>query len=100
MKSEIIIVSGFLGAGKTTLIQTWLSKGALQGKVAIIENDFGEVGVDAEQLRSGNVSVTELSAGCICCSLSGNFVRALEELIERYAPDTIIIEPTQTTCCA
>ncbi len=94
MSTEIIILSGFLGAGKTTLIQTWLSKGALQGKVAIIENDFGEVGVDAELLRSGNISVTELSAGCICCSLSGNFVRALEELIEHYAPDTIIIEPS------
>lgn len=94
MKADIIIVSGFLGAGKTTLIQTWLRENALQGKIAIVENDFGEVGVDAELLRASDVSVTELSAGCICCSLSGNFVRALEELIVRYAPDTILIEPS------
>ena len=94
MTAEIIIVSGFLGAGKTTLIQKWLSEGALHGKIAIVENDFGEVGVDAALLRSGTVPVTELSAGCICCSLSGDFVRALEELIARYAPDTILIEPS------
>lgn len=94
MKAEIFIVSGFLGAGKTTLIQKWLREGALQGKVAIVENDFGEVGIDAALLRSGAVHVTELSAGCICCSLSGDFVRALEDLITRYAPDTILIEPS------
>lgn len=94
MATEIIILSGFLGAGKTTLIQRWLKEGAFHGKTAVVENDFGEVGVDAELLRSGNISVTELSAGCICCSLSGNFVRALEELIENYVPDTILIEPS------
>ena len=94
MATEIIILSGFLGAGKTTLLQRWLKEGAFHGKTAVVENDFGEVGVDAELLRSGNISVTELSAGCICCSLSGNFVRALEELIETYAPNTIFIEPS------
>lgn len=94
MATEIIIFSGFLGAGKTTLLQRWLKEEAFHGKIAVVENDFGEVGVDAELLRSGNISVTELSAGCICCSLSGNFVRALEELIENYAPDTILIEPS------
>ncbi|HOO51316.1 MAG TPA: GTP-binding protein [Alphaproteobacteria bacterium] len=94
MAAEIIILSGFLGAGKTTLLQGWLKAGAFHGKTAVVENDFGEVGVDAQLLRSGNISVTELSAGCICCSLSGNFVRALEELIENYAPDTILIEPS------
>ncbi|MDD4312789.1 MAG: GTP-binding protein [Eubacteriales bacterium] len=94
MATEIIILSGFLGAGKTTLIQRWLKEGAFHGRIAVVENDFGEVGVDAELLRSGNISVTELSAGCICCSLSGNFVRALEELIENYTPDTILIEPS------
>lgn len=94
MAVNIIIVSGFLGAGKTTLIQKWLNDGALRGRVAIIENDFGEVGVDAALLRAGEVTVSELNSGCICCSLSGDFVRALEELITRYAPDTILIEPS------
>ena len=94
MAADIIIISGFLGAGKTTLIQKLLAEGALQGKIAIVENDFGEVGVDAALLRSGAVHVSELSAGCICCSLSGDFVRALEELIIDYAPDTILIEPS------
>ena len=94
MIAEIILVSGFLGAGKTTLIQKWLNEGKLHGKIAIVENDFGDVGVDAALLRSGTIPVTELSAGCICCSLSGDFVRALEDLITRYAPDTILIEPS------
>lgn len=94
MASDIIIVSGFLGAGKTTLIQEWLKSGAFPGKIAIVENDFGEVNVDAALLRSNTIHVTELSAGCICCSLSGDFVRALETLITRHAPDTILIEPS------
>lgn len=94
MSTEIIILSGFLGAGKTTLIQRWLKEGIFHGKTAVVENDFGEVGVDAELLRSGNITVTELSAGCICCSLSGNFVRALQELIKNFAPETILIEPS------
>lgn len=94
MAAQIIILSGFLGAGKTTLMQKWLAQGALQGKIAIVENDFGEVGVDAALLRNGAVSVTELNAGCICCSLSGDFVRALEELIMTHAPDIILIEPS------
>ena len=94
MVAEIVIVSGFLGAGKTTLIQQWLDKGVFSGKTAIIENDFGGAGVDAALLRSGDVTVTELSEGCICCSLAGDFVRALEELTAQYAPDTILIEPS------
>ncbi len=94
MAAEIVIVSGFLGAGKTTLIQQWLDKGVFSGKTAIIENDFGGAGVDATLLRSGDVTVTELNEGCICCSLAGDFVRALEELTAQYAPDTILIEPS------
>lgn len=93
MATEIYIVSGFLGAGKTTLIQKLL-KDMISAKVAIIENDFGEMSVDTALLKSGNVEVKELNSGCICCSLSGNFVSALIELITRLHPDKIIIEPS------
>lgn len=94
MKATIYILSGFLGAGKTTLIQKLMEPGTFAGRVAIVENDFGEVGLDATLLRQDAVSVTELRSGCICCSLASDFVRALEELILRYAPDTILIEPS------
>ena len=94
MAATITIISGFLGAGKTTLIQTLIGLGAFPGKVAIVENDFGEVSLDAALLRQGAVTVSELNSGCICCSLSGDFIRALEELVARYQPDTILIEPS------
>lgn len=94
MSVSITIISGFLGAGKTTLIQKLIQADAFPGKVAIVENDFGEVSLDASLLRQGGVSVTELNAGCICCSLSGDFIRALETLIQQYQPDTIVIEPS------
>lgn len=94
MGTEIYIVSGFLGVGKTTLIQKML-KEAFQGeKVVLIENDFGEISVDAALLKSGGVEVKEISAGCICCSLSGDFVKALKDLLLRFHPDKIIIEPS------
>lgn len=93
MATEVYIVSGFLGAGKTTLIQKLL-KDMIHVKVAIIENDFGEMSVDTALLKSGNVEVKELNSGCICCSLSGNFISALIELINRLHPDKIIIEPS------
>ena len=94
MATEIYIVSGFLGAGKTTLIQKLLRE-AFQGqRVAIIENDFGEISIDAAVLRSGGFEVREMNSGCICCSLSGNFVGALTELLERFEPETVIIEPS------
>ncbi|MBE6905522.1 MAG: GTP-binding protein [Ruminococcaceae bacterium] len=94
MISEIFIVSGFLGAGKTTLIQKLLQESFQKEKVALIENDFGEISVDAALLKSGNVEVREINSGCICCSLSGDFVRALKKLLDRFHPDKIIIEPS------
>jgi G3E family GTPase len=94
MAREIYIISGFLGAGKTTLIQKLLRETFQDKKVALIENDFGEISIDASLMRSGGVEVKEINSGCICCSLSGDFVKALRELLTRYEPDIIIIEPS------
>lgn len=94
MAAEIYIVSGFLGAGKTTLIQKILKEAFRGEKVVLLENDFGEISVDAALLRAGGVEVKEISAGCICCSLFGDFITALEELLARFQPDKIIIEPS------
>jgi len=94
MAAEIYIISGFLGAGKTTLIQKLLEDAFKNDKVVLIENDFGEISVDAALLKSGGVEVKEINSGCICCSLSGDFVKALKELLNRFNPDKIIIEPS------
>lgn len=94
MTSEIYIVSGFLGAGKTTFIQKMLKEAFINEKVVLIENDFGEISVDAALMKSGGVEVKEIHSGCICCSLSGDFVKALNELLNRFKPDKIIIEPS------
>ncbi|MEA4926200.1 MAG: GTP-binding protein [Syntrophomonadaceae bacterium] len=94
MAIEIYIVSGFLGAGKTTLIQKLLKEAFHTEKVVLIENDFGEISVDAALLKTGGIEVKEINSGCICCSLSGDFVRALKELGSRFRPDKIIIEPS------
>lgn len=94
MASEIYLISGFLGAGKTTLIQKLLKESFYNDKVVLIENDFGEISVDAALLRSGGVEVEELNSGCICCSLSGDFVKSLKEISERFHPDKVIIEPS------
>lgn len=94
MSTEIIIISGFLGAGKTTLIQKLLSEAFKNDKVALIENDFGDISVDAAILKSGGIEVKEINSGCICCSLSGDFIKALKELLNRFKPDKIIIEPS------
>ncbi|WP_099206097.1 CobW family GTP-binding protein [Scatolibacter rhodanostii] len=94
MKANIYIISGFLGAGKTTLIQKILQEAFIGQKTALIENDFGEIGVDSSLLKSSGVEVKEINAGCICCSLSGDFVKALDELIENFEPQNIIIEPS------
>ncbi|EHQ91127.1 CobW family GTP-binding protein [Desulfosporosinus youngiae] len=94
MAAELYVISGFLGAGKTTLIQKLLKEAFRNEKVVLIENDFGEISIDAALLKSSGVEVKEINAGCICCSLSGDFVKALKELLDRFRPDKIIIEPS------
>ncbi len=94
MAAGIYIISGFLGAGKTTLIRKLLKESLSKEKVVLIENDFGEISVDAALLKAGGVEVREMNSGCICCSLSGDFAKALKEVAERFNPDVIIIEPS------
>jgi len=94
MITEIYIVSGFLGSGKTTLIQKLLREHFKSEKVALIENDFGDISVDAALLKSTGVKIKEIKSGCICCSLSGDFVKSCKELIEEFNPHKIIIEPS------
>lgn len=94
MAAEIYIISGFLGAGKTTLIQKTLREAFHDEKVVLIENDFGDISVDAALLKSGGIEVKEINSGCICCSLSGDFIKAMRELLDRFHPDKMIIEPS------
>lgn len=91
---KIDIISGFLGAGKTTLIKKLFSSCFTKEKVALIENEFGEIGIDGSFLKESGINIKEINSGCICCSLVGNFETSLIELIETYAPDRIIIEPS------
>ena len=92
--TQIDIISGFLGAGKTTLIKKLLSE-AFQGqKNVLIENEFGEIGIDGGFLKDAGVEITEMNSGCICCSLVGDFGTALKKVLEDYSPDRIIIEPS------
>ena len=94
MSAQLIIVSGFLGAGKTSLIDQWL-KTSLRGRsVALVENDFGERSLDARLLEQSTVTIRELSAGCICCSLSGDFIIALQKLLREQELEFVIIEPS------
>lgn len=94
MSVKIDIISGFVGSGKTTLINKLMEGFDSSEKVAIVENEFGEIGIDGSLLAQSGVTVTEISGGCICCSLFGNFVLATGQLIEEYRPDRILIEPT------
>ena len=92
--TEITIISGFLGAGKTTLIKKLLEE-AFQGeKIVLIENEFGEIGIDGGFLKESGIQVNEMNSGCICCSLVGDFGTALKEVLDTYAPDRILIEPS------
>ncbi len=91
---KIDIFSGFLGAGKTTLIKKLLKEAYTGEKVILIENEFGEIGVDGGFLKDAGIEITEMNSGCICCSLVGDFAKALGEVAEKYAPDRIIIEPS------
>lgn len=92
--TKIDIFSGFLGAGKTTLIKK-LIKEAYQGeKLVLIENEFGEIGIDGGFLQDAGIEITEMNSGCICCSLVGNFSEALKKVLDEYNPDRVIIEPS------
>ncbi len=91
---KIDIISGFLGAGKTTLIKKLFSSCFAKEKVALIENEFGEIGIDGSFLKESGINIKEINSGCICCSLVGNFEKSLVELIETYSPSRIIIEPS------
>lgn len=93
-KTKIDIFSGFLGAGKTTLIQKLIQEGYVGEKLVLIENEFGEIGIDGGFLQDAGVEITEMNSGCICCSLVGDFGKALEKVLEQYHPDRILIEPS------
>ena len=92
--TKIEIVSGFLGAGKTTLIKKLLKEAFAGEKLVLIENEFGEIGVDGGFLKEAGIEITEMNSGCICCSLVGDFGTALKEVLEKYSPDRVIIEPS------
>lgn len=92
--TKIDIVSGFLGAGKTTLIKKLLKEALADTKVVLIENEFGEIGIDGGFLKEAGIEIKEMNSGCICCSLVGDFGASLKEVLDTYAPDRILIEPS------
>ena len=92
--TKIDIFSGFLGAGKTTLIKKLIKESFAGQKVVLIENEFGELGIDGGFLKESGIQINELNAGCICCSLVGDFRAALQQVVEQYHPDRIVIEPS------
>ena len=92
--TKVDIISGFLGAGKTTLIAKLLKEGLAGEQVVLIENEFGEIGIDGGFLKESGVEIREMNSGCICCSLVGDFGTSLKEVVEKYHPDRIIIEPS------
>ena len=92
--TKIDIVSGFLGAGKTTLIKKLLGETLKDTKVVLIENEFGEIGIDGGFLKDAGTEIKEMNSGCICCSLVGDFGTSLKEVLKTYAPERILIEPS------
>ena len=92
--TKVDVFSGFLGAGKTTLIKKLIAEAYAGEKLVLIENEFGEIGVDGGFMKDAGIEVTEMNSGCICCSLTGDFRAALHEVCERYAPNRILIEPS------
>ena len=92
--TKIDIYSGFLGAGKTTLIKKMISESYKGQKLVLIENEFGEIGIDGGFLQDAGINITEMNSGCICCSLVGDFGKALTQVIEQYHPDRVLIEPS------
>ena len=91
---KINVISGFLGAGKTTLIKKLLTGSLRNEKVVLLENEYGEIGIDGGFMKDAGITVTELNAGCICCTLAGDFQAAVDQLIDTYHPDRILVEPT------
>ncbi|MBQ7164846.1 MAG: GTP-binding protein [Clostridia bacterium] len=91
---KIDIFSGFLGAGKTTLIKKLIKEAYAGEKLVLIENEFGEIGIDGGFMKEAGIEITEMNSGCICCSLVGDFAKALKKVYEQFAPDRIIIEPS------
>ena len=94
MSIKVDIISGFLGAGKTTLIKQLFKAGFSGEKVVLIENEFGEIGIDGTFLKEAGIDIKEINSGCICCSLVGDFSKSMEEVINNFNPDRIIIEPS------
>ncbi len=92
--TKIDIFSGFLGAGKTTLIKKLLKEALHDTKVVLIENEFGEIGIDGGFLKESGIEIKEMNSGCICCSLVGDFGTSLKEVLSTYAPERILIEPS------
>ena len=92
--TKVDIISGFLGAGKTTLIKKLIQDVFAGQKIVMIENEFGEIGIDGGFLKDAGINITEMNSGCICCSLVGDFGKALKEVTEKFSPDRIIIEPS------
>ena len=92
--TKIDIFSGFLGAGKTTLIKKLIKEAYSGEKIVLIENEFGEIGIDGGFMQDAGIEVTEMNSGCICCSLVGDFGKALKEVLEKFKPDRILIEPS------
>lgn len=91
---KIDVISGFLGAGKTTLIKKLFASDLKNEKVVLIENEFGEIGVDGAFLKDSGVQIKEINSGCICCSLVGDFSKSMKEIVDKFSPDRIIIEPS------
>ncbi|MGL5245024.1 MAG: GTP-binding protein [Sarcina sp.] len=91
---KIDIISGFLGAGKTTLIKKLINEELNKEKIAIIENEYGEIGIDGDILKNSGLEVKEITSGCICCNITGDFTECLKEIISEYRPERVIIEPS------
>ena len=91
---KVDIFSGFLGAGKTTLIKKLIKEVFAGQQIVLIENEFGEIGIDGGFLKDAGIKITEMNSGCICCSLVGDFGKALKKVTDEYHPDRIIIEPS------
>ena len=92
--TKIDIISGFLGAGKTTLIRKLLKEALAGSQVVLIENEFGEIGIDGGFLKESGIEIREMNSGCICCSLVGDFGTSLKEVLSTYHPERILIEPS------